>query len=51
MGLHETLSGPATQKLLQRACYDFGETKFERLAQLSGWDPKERSVSGMPNGV
>lgn len=32
---HETLSGPATQKLLQRACYDFGEQRYARLAQLS----------------
>lgn len=32
---HETLSGPATQKLLQRAFYDFGEERYARLAQLS----------------
>jgi hypothetical protein len=32
---HETLSGPATQKLLQRACHDFGEKKYERLAKVS----------------
>lgn len=32
---HETLSGPATVKLLQRACYDFGDARFARLAQLS----------------
>lgn len=32
---HGTLSGPATQKLLQRAAYDFGESKYERLAKLS----------------
>lgn len=32
---HETLSGPATQKLLQRALYDFGDWRHERLAQLS----------------
>jgi transposase InsO family protein len=32
---HDTLSGPATQKLLQRACYDFGERQYERLATLS----------------
>jgi transposase InsO family protein len=32
---HDVLSGPATQKLLQRACYDFGEAKYERLARLS----------------
>jgi transposase InsO family protein len=32
---HETLSGPATQKLLQRAFYDFGDQRHERLAQLS----------------
>jgi hypothetical protein len=32
---HDTLSGPATQKLLQRACYDFGEKQYQRLATLS----------------
>jgi transposase InsO family protein len=32
---HETLSGPATQKILQRECYDFGDQRYERLAQLS----------------
>jgi transposase InsO family protein len=32
---HETLSGPATQKLLQRAYYDFHDEKYARLAQLS----------------
>ena len=32
---HETLSGPATQKILQRAYYDFGEARYVRLADLS----------------
>jgi transposase InsO family protein len=32
---HETLSGPATQKIFARACYDFGDQRFRRLAQLS----------------
>ena len=32
---HGTLSGPATQKLLQRACYDFGDKRFQRLAEIS----------------
>ena len=32
---HETLSGPATQKILYRAYHDFGEKKFERLAEIS----------------
>jgi len=32
---HDTLSGPATQKLAQRAYYDFGEKKYERLVMLS----------------
>ena len=32
---HETLSGPATQKILQRALHDFGEASFARLARLS----------------
>jgi hypothetical protein len=32
---HETLSGPATQKLLQRAYYDFGDVRFRNLAGIS----------------
>lgn len=32
---HETLSGPATQKLLQRAYYDFGDQRFAKLAGIS----------------
>ncbi|HBY64504.1 MAG TPA: integrase, partial [Solibacterales bacterium] len=32
---HETLSGPATVKLLQRAYYDFGDSDYARLAELS----------------
>ena len=32
---HETLSGPATQKLLYRAYHELGEKKCERLAKLS----------------
>lgn len=32
---HETLSGPATQKLLQRAYYDFGDPRFANLAGIS----------------
>ena len=32
---HGTLSGPATCKLLQRACYDFGDVGYQRLAHLS----------------
>jgi transposase InsO family protein len=32
---HDTLSGPATQKILQRALYEFGEDNYARLAQLS----------------
>ena len=33
--LHENLSGPATQKILQRAYHEFGEARLERLAALS----------------
>jgi transposase InsO family protein len=33
--VHETLSGPATKKLLQRACYNFKETRFQSLARIS----------------
>lgn len=32
---HQTLSGPATQRILQRAYYEFGESEYERLARLS----------------
>ena len=33
--LHGTLSGPATRKLLERAWKVFGDSRYERLAQLS----------------
>jgi len=32
---HENLSGPATQKLLQRAFHDYGDARFQRLAAIS----------------
>lgn len=32
---HETLSGPATRKLLHRAYYDFKDAQYQRLAELS----------------
>jgi transposase InsO family protein len=32
---HDTLSGPATQKLLQRARHSFQDLRYERLADLS----------------
>ena len=32
---HETLSGPATQKILQRGRYDFGDLRYQRLARIS----------------
>jgi len=32
---HETLSRPATQKILQRECYDFGGQRYQRLARIS----------------
>ena len=32
---HETLSGPATQKILQRELHEFHDARYERLAQLS----------------
>jgi transposase InsO family protein len=32
---HETLSGPATQKILQREFHDFGHQPYERLARIS----------------
>jgi transposase InsO family protein len=33
--LHETLSGPATVKIMHRAFHDFAEVKLQRLAGLS----------------
>jgi len=33
--LHQRLSGPATRCLFERAWKQFGDTKFERLAQIS----------------
>jgi transposase InsO family protein len=32
---HATLSGPATKKLLQRACYNFGDRRYQNLAGIS----------------
>jgi len=32
---HDCLSGPATRKLLYRACHEFGESKYSRLADIS----------------
>jgi hypothetical protein len=33
--VHDTISGPATRKILQRARYDFKDAKYTRLAELS----------------
>ena len=32
---HETLSGPATKKILYREMHDFHDTRYERLARIS----------------
>jgi transposase InsO family protein len=32
---HETLSGPATQKILYREFYDYGDQRYQRLAVIS----------------
>jgi len=32
---HETLSGPATQKILYREYYDYGDERYQRLAGIS----------------
>ena len=32
---HETLSGPATQKILYRQYYEYGDSAYERLATIS----------------
>ena len=33
--LHGTLSGPATRKLMERACGVFGDARYQRLATIS----------------
>ena len=33
--LHDTLSGPATRVLLQRACHLFGDDRYRKLADIS----------------
>ena len=33
--LHGTLSGPATKKLMERACHVFDDARYERLALIS----------------
>lgn len=33
--VHETLSGPATQKILYREYHEFGQSEYERLARIS----------------
>jgi len=33
---HQTLSGPATRRILERALHEFGDSRYERLAQISG---------------
>ena len=33
--LHSTLSGPATKKLMERACHVFGDVRYQRLATIS----------------
>jgi transposase InsO family protein len=54
---HETLSGPATVKLLERAYYEFGEERYARLAQLSvahlyrlrrSWTYRQRRIDYQP---
>lgn len=32
---HDLLSGPATQKILQREFHDYGDRRYERLAEIS----------------
>jgi hypothetical protein len=32
---HETLSGPATRKILYRGYYEFADGRYERLANIS----------------
>ena len=34
---HETLSGPATRKILYREFHDFGDVRYQRLARRSAY--------------
>jgi transposase InsO family protein len=54
---HETLSGPATQKILQRERHEFHDARYERLARLSvaqlyrlrkSWTYRQRRVAYQP---
>jgi transposase InsO family protein len=54
---HETLSGPATQKILYREWHEFHDARYQRLAQLSvaqlyrlrnGWTYRQRRVAYQP---
>jgi len=33
--VHETLSGPATQKILYREFHDYGDQRYQRLSSIS----------------
>jgi transposase InsO family protein len=44
---HETLSGPATQKILQREWYEFQDARYQRLARLSVGQLYRLRKSGM----
>jgi hypothetical protein len=42
--LHETLSGPATQKILYREFHDYGDQRYQRLSSISV--PSRRRTTG-----
>ena len=49
---HETLSGPATKKLLQRACYNFNDRRYQKFgADLGGAVVPAASESGVPRAA
>lgn len=50
---HETLSGPATQKILYREFYEYGDERYQRLAGISAPHiynlRKSRTFAGSPD--
>ena len=45
---HETLSGPATRKILQREYHKYQQSEYERLAELGGPHLSTAAAQGVP---
>jgi hypothetical protein len=49
---HETLSGPATQKILQRQFHDYGDPAYQRLGgDFGGTDLPPAQTGGIPEAT